>query len=217
MAETEALAAGDFASWLRGARGSLRTGSAADVPCGACSGCCGSSYFIHIGPDEAATLSRIPAELLFEAPGQPKGVLVMGYNEHGCCPMLIDSRCSIYEHRPRTCRVYDCRVFSATGISPPQRPIADQTQRWVFEFPTETDREEYALVRACGAFVRDKADCFPSGTLPSNEAQLAVFAIKSYRAFGVLGSGTGREGDAPGDNETAMAVVEALRHFDSSA
>ena len=30
--------------------------------------------------------------------------------------MLVDGRCSIYEHRPRTCRTYDCRIFTATGL-----------------------------------------------------------------------------------------------------
>ncbi|MFA6001077.1 MAG: hypothetical protein WC828_03075 [Thermoleophilia bacterium] len=34
----------------------------------------------------------------------------------GCCPMLIDGGCSIYEHRPLTCRIYDSRVFAAAGI-----------------------------------------------------------------------------------------------------
>ena len=28
-----------------------------------------------------------------------------------------DGRCSIYEHRPRTCRTYDCRIFPATGLA----------------------------------------------------------------------------------------------------
>jgi Fe-S-cluster containining protein len=30
--------------------------------------------------------------------------------------MLIDNRCSIYPHRPRTCGTYDCRVFPAAGL-----------------------------------------------------------------------------------------------------
>ena len=59
-----------------------------------------------------------PAALRFPRPGRPKGHVVLGYDEHGRCPMLGDHGCTIYEHRPRTCRTYDCRVFAATGSSP---------------------------------------------------------------------------------------------------
>ncbi|HET7720760.1 MAG TPA: YkgJ family cysteine cluster protein, partial [Acidimicrobiales bacterium] len=107
MAETHTLPAGRFSTWL------VRIG--VDVPCGTCTACCTSSQFVHIGPDERDTLSRIPKALLFPAPGQPKGHVVMGYDERGHCPMFVDGACSIYEHRPRTCRTYDCRVFPAAG------------------------------------------------------------------------------------------------------
>ena len=46
----------------------------------------------------------------------PKGNMLLGYDENGHCPMLIDDKCSIYEHRPITCRSYDCRIFPAAGI-----------------------------------------------------------------------------------------------------
>jgi hypothetical protein len=53
----------------------------------------------------------------------------MGYNDKGECPMFVENKCSIYSDRPRTCRVYDCRIFSATKIeldSEAQRSIRDQ-------------------------------------------------------------------------------------------
>ena len=78
--------------------------------------------FIHIQPEETQTLQRIPRALLFPAPGLPKGHVLMGYCDKGQCPMLVDNQCSIYEHRPQTCRDYDCRVFAATGISVDQQP-----------------------------------------------------------------------------------------------
>ncbi len=104
--------AGDVSVWLE----AYRSGEDADVPCGACTACCEASYFIHVTPADAAARRHIPAELLFAAPGQPDGHLVMGFDEHGRCPMLQDGRCAIYPHRPQTCRDYDCRVFAATGI-----------------------------------------------------------------------------------------------------
>ena len=111
-----APAAGDFSAWLDEMLGALRGERAADVPCAGCTACCTSSQFVHIEPDETDTLAHIPPELLFPAPLAPRGHVVLGYDERGHCPMLVDDQCSIYEHRPRTCRTYDCRVFPAAGI-----------------------------------------------------------------------------------------------------
>ena len=107
------LPAGDFSSWLSELQRALRGERSSDVPCDGCTACCKSSQFIHVAPDEADTLAHVPGELLFPAPGLPDGHVLMGYDERGHCPMLIDDRCSIYEHRPRTCRTYDCRVLSS--------------------------------------------------------------------------------------------------------
>jgi uncharacterized protein len=76
--------AGRFSAWL----GQI----GADVPCGTCTACCTSSQFVHIEPDEAETLARIPRALLFPAPGRPKGHVLMGYDERGHCPMFVDGR-----------------------------------------------------------------------------------------------------------------------------
>ena len=146
------LPAGVFATWLTDMQGALRGERSADVPCGECTACCTSSQFVHIEPDETETLARIPPKLLFPAPWQPKGHMVLGYDERGHCPMLVDGRCSIYEHRPRTCRTYDCRVFAATGVAITKKPaIARQVERWRFTFPTKVDRERYDAVRAAAA------------------------------------------------------------------
>ncbi len=130
--------AGDFAEWLWNTEASLRSGAkASDVPCETCTACCRSSIFVHIRPDETQALSRIPRNLLFPAPGLPKGHVLMGYNDRGHCPMLINNKCSIYEDRPQTCREYDCRIFSATGISISpeiQSDIAERAASWTFSY-----------------------------------------------------------------------------------
>src|SRR5665647_3042565 len=117
----EPVLAGDFSSWMAATKSVIEEGQRSDVPCGTCTACCRSAQFVHIGPNETATLARIPAELLFPAPGLPAGNVLLGYDELGNCPMLVDDRCSIYEDRPRTCRVYDCRVLSLIHISEPTR------------------------------------------------------------------------------------------------
>ncbi len=111
------LDAGPFSPWLNEVLGAIRGEHGSDVPCNGCTACCTSSQFIHIEPDEDDTLSCIPPELLFPAPRLPRGHVLLGYDEHGHCPMLVDDHCSIYEHRPRTCRTYDCRIFPAAGLT----------------------------------------------------------------------------------------------------
>jgi Fe-S-cluster containining protein len=128
-------AAGRFSEWLD----ALLGGDEMAVPCDGCTACCTSSQFVHIEPDETETLARIPPVLRFPAPGLPKGHVVLGYDEHGRCPMLVEGACSIYEHRPRTCRTYDCRVFAATGVEPDatQPAIAARVHEWRFEIDDE--------------------------------------------------------------------------------
>jgi len=127
------LPAGDFATWVVGMQAAIRGERESDVPCNGCTACCTSSQFVHIGPDEHDTLAHVPAEVRFPAPGLPKGHFVMGYDERGHCPMLIDGDCSIYDHRPRTCRMYDCRIFAVTGVEPDQPAIAARVRDWQFD------------------------------------------------------------------------------------
>jgi uncharacterized protein len=177
MGEGETLPAGDFGSWLDAMQSALRGDADAAVPCGGCTACCTSSQFVQIGADETETVAHIPKALLFPAPGRPKGHLVLGYDERGHCPMLVDGRCSIYEHRPRTCRAYDCRIFTATGLDvdaedPHKEAIAHRARRWRFTFPTDDDRRRHAAVRTA------------TRTVPATSVtHLAVRAIESHEEF----------------------------------
>jgi uncharacterized protein len=117
------------------------------VPCGECTACCTASQFIHIGPDERETLAVIPPEVLFPAPGFPAGHVLMGYDDRGHCPMFKDDKCSVYEHRPRTCRTYDCRVFAATDVVPEDPAIAARSSRWRFGYATPDDEQAHAQLR----------------------------------------------------------------------
>jgi Fe-S-cluster containining protein len=179
------LAAGDFSSWMTEIQGAIRGEHGAEVPCGGCTACCTSSQFIHIDPDETDTLSRIPPNLLVPAPGLPRGHVVLGYDERGHCPMLIDDECSIYEHRPRTCRTYDCRIFPAAGLDigdDDKAAIARQARRWRFAFATEDDRNQHRAVQAAGRFLREHADLLPRGAA-TDPTQLAVLAIAVHATW----------------------------------
>ena len=170
------LPAGRFSDWLTGMQAALRGDGEADVPCDGCTACCTSSQFVHIGPDEIETLAAIPDQLLFPAPGRPEGHVLLGYDERGHCPMLVDGGCSIYEHRPRTCRTYDCRVFAATGVEvddATKAAIAERVRRWRFEFPTAEDRARHEELQVVAAGVRE-AD----GTAPTSATRRAVLAVE---------------------------------------
>lgn len=194
------IRAGDFAAWFH------KTGGNADVPCGSCTGCCRSSMFIHIKPDETRALARIPKQLLFPAPGQPKGHVLLGYNERGECPMLVANHCSIYADRPQTCRDFDCRVYAAAGTAPDgvtQSAIADRVRAWEFELPDAQSRREFDAVGKSAAFLAANDHLFPEGLLPKNPAQRALVAMRTYQLFleGAL---------VRSDAELAAAIVRSV-------
>lgn len=180
------LPAGDFSTWVDGMQRAIRGERGSDVPCGTCTACCTSSQFIHITPDETDTLNHIPTKLLFPAPRLPRGHVLLGYDERGHCPMLIDNQCSIYEHRPRTCRTYDCRVFPAADIEPDDEdkaPIAQQAQRWRFSYPADADRRRHHAVQLAANYLRNHADVLPRGAARMSATQLAVLAVEVHDVF----------------------------------
>jgi Fe-S-cluster containining protein len=212
------LSAGDFSVWLHETRHALRTGTAVDVPCGTCTACCTSSYFIHIRAEETGALERIDKEVRAPARGMNKGDWLMGFDEQGVCPQLKNvtseqtgGTCAIYSDRPRTCRSYDCRVFAAAGITAgDDKPrINARVEKWSFDYPTRRDREEHEAVQAAAHFIQKNAALFPGGKVPEDPSQLAILAIQVSDVFS--------EAKASGKNlsptEIAKAVVVASRSF----
>ena len=178
--------AGSFAEWRAHLLQALAEGSGTDVPCGSCTGCCRGSFFIHIGPDESETLKHIPKALLFPAPGLPAGHVLMGYNEHGACPMLRTEGCTIYAHRPRTCRLFDCRAFAAAGfgasegISP---PVMERVSKWTFDAQDEDGLRALEAVRRAGRFILAQRDHFPLPHRPRGATEMALMALRVHECF----------------------------------
>jgi Fe-S-cluster containining protein len=183
------LPAGGFSAWLRDMRAALAGRGGMNVACGDCRGCCTSYYYVKIRADEAASLARI-AELAGEhhlepgPPGDPHSRL-LGHQANGHCRMLVNRECTIYAHRPETCRSYDCRVFTAAGMDAGEgkTEINERVARWRFEYPTPRDRAEHAAVMAAADFLRQHPVRFSNGQVPSRPAEIAVLAIKCYEAF----------------------------------
>jgi Fe-S-cluster containining protein len=189
------LPAGVFSHWADEMSGALKGEQDAEVPCGTCTACCTASQFVHIGPDEVDTLAHIPADLLFPAPRSPQGHLLLGYDERGHCPMLINAKCSIYAHRPRACRTYDCRVFSAAGVelAGAQRvKIERRIRRWRFTYADIVDEVRHGAVRAAARYLREHADELPDATAGNTPATLAVLAFEIRDLFLSLDEATGQ-------------------------
>ena len=81
-----------------------------EVPCNGCSFCCEKlSPFLTV---EEIQSGLYPISLLApENPIDPESgpIVVLFRNLNGGCGMFIDGKCSIYDHRPKSCMQFDCR------------------------------------------------------------------------------------------------------------
>jgi len=182
----EVLEAGSFSEWLASMTAALRGDGDSEVPCGGCTACCASSQFVHIEPDDADTLALIPKELLFPAPRMARGHVLMGYDENGRCPMLADGRCSIYEHRPRTCRVYDCRIFAASGIvfdEADKASISRQVARWRFSYRDDNDRARHRAVQLAAEYLTDTSRELGETSGGLNATRRSLRALEVHHLF----------------------------------
>lgn len=216
-AESLRIPAGRFAEWLKQTRDAIRVNGSAEVDCRDCTGCCSSSLFILVRPEDTEALKAIPKSLLVPAFGMPPGHKLMGYDKHGSCPMLKNGQCSIYAQRPQTCRSFDCRVFSAAGIDAGdvKGRISQRLELWEFEYPSDEDRQAHTAVKAAAHFIQHNADVFPGGRIPAIPSQLAILALKVYELF--LPGQEGIEVAVNGKRaELAQAIVDLSRQFDGS-
>lgn len=208
--------AGDFDEWA--AQTIAAVGGLADaaVPCGECTACCTASQFIHVGPDESDALAHIPDAVLFPAPGRPRGHVLMGYDEHGRCPMFVDGGCSIYDHRPRTCRTYDCRIFPATGVEvgdePSKAAIAQRAAEWEFHFGDAQAQARRQAMRAAASFVAARAGELFDGAGCPPPTQRAVLAVELHGLF--LADSPSNGASAPVQPDVAAVRVQLTRRSD---
>jgi hypothetical protein len=127
--------------------------------------------------------------------------------------MLIDDQCSIYEHRPRTCRTYDCRIFPAAGleVEDDKALIARRAQRWRFGFPSPDDRAEHDAVRAAAAFLDRHPGLLRDTAAPPSKTQLAGLAVAIHRTFLGRHEETGRATVVDPDPEVVRVALTRRR------
>ena len=177
------------------------------MPCAECNACCRTFHVIHVRPEEKSALSRIPRRALLPAPGLPPGNLVIGHDQAGCCPLLVDGRCTIYPDRPLACRTFDCRIYAATGVRVDRDEIASQVERWTFSYSSQEDGDLRAAVQAATRYIREHPECFANDIARRDPLRVAVLAIAVHELF--LESGPDTRGPAPPESAVARAVVAA--------
>lgn len=119
-----------------------RATGTADVPCGSCNACCRSGYDVELTPGEAERLPHVPDRY-----GDP----VLPKHDDGSCALLVDGKYSVYDHRPQSCRTYDCRIYALTGCTPGSLADAGHVP---FEATIKT-KEDRVLAMAFSAAVTD--------------------------------------------------------------
>lgn len=195
-------------------RAVLRGQRDADVPCGDCVGCCVSSYPIPLREGDYVARSRLPKQFVIVSPELP-GQTFMGFRDDGSCPMYVDSRCSIYADRPQTCRDYDCRIYTATGLLPAgNRGIINQRiTTWKFSCDDEQDRVASGAVLRAAQFIRAHSAKFPAGMRAGSPTATAVLAVKTYGVF--LDDRIGSDAGPVAADKLVLRVIESAREFDS--
>jgi Fe-S-cluster containining protein len=197
-----------FAVWLRSAVATLEDDQPAEVPCGECNACCRTHHYIHVRPEEKHARARLPRGSLSPAPGLPPGYLVIGPDDAGCCPLLADGRCTMYDDRPLACRTYDCRMYAATGVSPDRADIAEQVRRWRFAYPAPDDCELQAAVLAAARFIREHPESLASDAARRQPIRVATLAVAIHAMF-LAGAVVGARRRPAGDRERVLAVADA--------
>ena len=208
--------AGPFGAWLAQALRVLRGEAEADVPCGTCTGCCTSAYYVRIRPCDRAAVAGIASEYFVRGSGMPADESLMGWRPDGTCPALEQDRCTIYSRRPMTCRDYDCRIFVPTELEAGDERkavINARIRAWRFTFEDDGASRSFDALRRASLFIREKRGRFPQEGrgVPTAPTGIAVLAMKTYAVFL-------REDLASLDDEAIAAdIIEASRLFDRAS
>jgi hypothetical protein len=111
------------------------------VPCGACTACCYHAR-VDVDPDEEAPENLEHLDLV----SHPDGGLALRKRADGACVHLGSAGCTVYQYRPRACRVYDCRLYSAAGLGDSYDNDQRQPQ-WVFDVNSLRERAWILAIR----------------------------------------------------------------------
>jgi hypothetical protein len=124
------------------------------TPCNGCVECC---YHHRVDFDPALEPPENLRHLDYHMEGKDA---VLNKRENGACVHLGERGCTVYEHRPRACLAYDCRLFSLTHVMDTVNYDAGKvTPSWLFTSKTEDERLTLLSFQMLGElFVMTKGD-----------------------------------------------------------
>ncbi len=143
-------------------------GADADVPCGSCNACCRSGLHIDLQSWE----SDIGLDVEIR-----EGMRLLRMNADGSCVHLVDNQCNVRDHRPISCRTYDCRDFAAARTrhnGPHVAPVNEVIGMWDPEFKSAEDQEVWT---ALGMLVIEN---FSKGMEPDAGFLIAILGYKAH-------------------------------------
>ena len=86
------------------------TSSLTETLCTRCGLCCDGSLFADVEVSGRAEATRLEAMGMEVEDGDREGALLSQP-----CVALQGKRCAVYEHRPRCCRTFECRLLQDVG------------------------------------------------------------------------------------------------------
>jgi hypothetical protein len=127
---------GSVTTLLRNRMRTARTGETASVPCAGCTLCCRAPRLYATLTDEER--KQFPDAVYDDGIQRWR----LPKRQDGSCSYLVDNRCSAYERRPHSCRVYDCRDQILMNIAMDDDPYTlESMQQWDnLSMPTHEDR-----------------------------------------------------------------------------
>ena len=116
-------------AWLNGAT---------ETPCGKCIACCYTTK-VELDPDQDSPVALAHLDYTVHEDGS----MWLRKRADGACVHLGPTGCTVYEHRPYTCRRYDCRLGGLVGMAD---VYEGQRRSPLWMFKPESGRSRWLII-----------------------------------------------------------------------
>lgn len=153
-------------------------GESFSINCKGCTICCERHLNVIVSKEEVNENHK-EWDVEFYEVDQTRGLLRIRKNDKGVCVHLLDGRCQIYDNRPRTCRIFDCR----------QRLIANVFDKHTRDMVIQWDANEWLKPenRIYIEAVRQAARQYTQSCPDTGVAETTQYAILNwYKYLGMV-------------------------------
>ncbi len=116
------------------------------VPCNGCTACCHHRR-IDVDPARERPEDLAHLDLIPDPDAHVAGGMMLRKRTDGACVHLGSDGCTVREHRPAACRLYDCRIAGVLGIVEPYGDHGHRSPLWVADQHTTFDRLFVAVLQ----------------------------------------------------------------------